>query len=88
MGSIFRNQEESLNPGNLGVPILVKCTGDLTLGWLLCCLACFIAPVECHSPRPVLLQRKFPEPSHHFYKELRCSQGGSTHLVGGTPGHE
>lgn len=33
MGSIFRNQEESLNPGNLGVPILVKCTGDPTLGF-------------------------------------------------------
>ena len=33
MGSIFRNQEESLNPRNLGVPILVKCTGDPTLGF-------------------------------------------------------
>ena len=89
MGSIFRNQEESLNPRNLGVPILVKCTGDPTLGWLLCCPSCFTAPAECHSlPSQCFCRGNSRNPLRHFYKEPGCSQGGSTHLVGGSPGHE
>ena len=43
--------------------------------WLLCCPSCFIAPAECHSPRPVLLQRKFPEPSAPFLQGARVLPG-------------